>query len=587
MDPDELRRQAERWLNDDPDPETQEELRALLAQPDPSKTDLADRFATALEFGTAGLRGVIGAGPNRMNRAVVWRATWGLAQRVLAAVPHGAERGVVVGGDARRLSRELSEDAAAILAAAGIRVVLFRYPVPTPLVGFAVKKLGAAAGVVVTASHNPPEYNGYKVYWENAAQIVPPIDAEIAKAIEAAPPARDVARPDIDDLVERGLVVEASADLERGYLAAIAALAVHPGEGDRAIRIVYTPMHGVGDALLRRALSDAHFSEVTSVPEQQKPDGRFPTVSFPNPEEKGAMDLSLALARKMDAKLVLANDPDADRLAVAVPDGRGFRQLTGNQVGALLGHYLLTERAVGPGHDKRAVIASLVSSPLLGRIAASLGVRYDETLTGFKWISNRAMQLEKEGFTFVFGFEEALGYCIGDVVRDKDGISAALLFAELTAVLQARGSSVLARLDEIARRWGVYTSSQVNVVRMGVEGAAQIRAMMDKMRASPPRAVGKDAVVAVSDYGHGKSARVVLATGATSALTLPPSNVLAFELASGSRIIARPSGTEPKAKFYFDVREEVRAGEAIADATSRAVDAMKTLELAFGALATS
>jgi phosphomannomutase len=197
------------------------------------------------------------------------------------------------------------------------------------------------------------------------------------------------------------------------------------------------------------------------------------------------------------------------------------------------------------------------------------------------------MQLEKEGFTFVFGFEEALGYCIGDVVRDKDGISAALLFAELTAVLQARGSSVLARLDEIARRWGVYTSSQVNVVRMGVEGAAQIRAMMDKMRASPPRAVGKDAVVAVSDYGHGKSARVVLATGATSALTLPPSNVLAFELASGSRIIARPSGTEPKAKFYFDVREEVRAGEAIADATSRAVDAMKTLELAFGALATS
>jgi phosphomannomutase len=586
MDPTELRKRAERWMNDDPDPRTREELRALLARPDAdlAKTDLEDRFASSLEFGTAGLRGVLGAGPNRMNRAVVARATWGLAQQVLAAIPRGAERGVVVGGDARHLSRELSEDTAAILAAAGIRVVLFRHPVPTPLVGFAVKRLGAAAGVVVTASHNPPEYNGYKVYWENAAQIIPPIDAEIAAAIERAPAGKDVERPSLDALMARGLVTQASADLEQAYLDAVLGLQVHPGQGDRALGIVYTPMHGVGDDLLRRAMKAAGFPSVTSVPEQQKPDGAFPTVAFPNPEEKGAMDLSLALARKTRAQLVLANDPDADRLAVAVPDGDGFRQLTGNQVGALLGHYLLTERPAGASSGKRAVLASLVSSPLLGRIAASLGVKYEETLTGFKWIANRAMDLEKQGYQFVFGFEEALGYCVGDVVRDKDGISAALLFAELAAVLRARGSSVLEALDAIARQWGVFTSSQVNVVRKGASGLVALREMMDRLRASPPRTVGDEAVVALSDYEA--RTRTVLATGQSTPLSLPASNVLSFELASGSRIIARPSGTEPKAKFYFDVRQDVRAGEAVADATARAVAEMRKLETAFSAIAT-
>lgn len=296
------------------------------------------------------------------------------------------------------------------------------------------------------------------------------------------------------------------------------------------------------------------------------------------------MDLSLALARKLGAQLVLANDPDADRLAVAVPvveDGRpGFRQLTGNEVGALLGHYLLTERPVKPGQPQRAVIASLVSSPQLGLIAASLGVRYEETLTGFKWIANRAMDLEREGYAFVFGFEEALGYCIGDVVRDKDGISAAVLVAELAAVLHARGSSIPAMLDAIARRWGVFASSQVNVVRKGADGATAIRHMMDHLRACPPRVLGDDALVAVSDYE--KRLRTRLATGESTPLTLPVSNVLAFDLASGSRIIARPSGTEPKAKFYFDVREEVRAGEDVAAARGRAVARMRGLEKAFG-----
>ena len=581
MKPD-LRQRAERWIRDDPDPRTREELQALLAQPDLGTTDLEDRFAGSLEFGTAGLRGVLGAGPNRMNRAVVARATWGLAQELLARVPRATERGVVVGGDARRMSRELSEDTAAILAAAGIKVLLFREPVPTPLVGFAVKRLSAAAGVVVTASHNPPEYNGYKVYWENAAQIVPPIDAGIAAAIERAPAGRDVPRPSLDELRARGLVSDAPADMERAYLDAILALSVHPGEGDRSIGIVYTPMHGVGDALLRRALAEGGFPNVTSVPEQQKPDGAFPTVAFPNPEEKGAMDLSFALAKKTGAHLIMANDPDADRLAVAVPEGGGWRQLTGNQVGTLLGHYLLTERPAAS--RPRAVLASLVSAPLLGRIAATLGVRYEETLTGFKWIANRAMDLERDGLEFVFGYEEALGYCVGDVVRDKDGISAALLAAEMTAVLRKRGKTLLDELDEIARRWGVFTSSQVNVTRKGASGVAAIRAMMNGLRASPPRKVAEDDVVSVADYDA--RTRTDMRTGAVIPLTLPRSNVLAFDLASGSRIIARPSGTEPKAKFYFDVRAEVRSGEPVAAAAARATAAQKNLEAAFTDIAT-
>ncbi|HEY6461902.1 MAG TPA: phospho-sugar mutase, partial [Polyangiaceae bacterium] len=516
--------------------------------------------------------------------------TWGLAQEVLASVPEAATRGVVVGGDARRMSRELSEHTAAILAGAGIRVVLFRDPVPTPLVGFAVKTLRAAAGVVVTASHNPPEYNGYKVYWENSAQIIPPVDERIAAAIARAPGARAIVKGDLAALQAKGLVTDAPASIARAYLDAVRALAVHPKEGDRSIRVVYTPMHGVGDILARAALAEAGFAEVTSVPEQQKPDGAFPTVAFPNPEEKGAMDLSFALARKTKAALVLANDPDADRLAVAVPEGDGFRQLTGNQVGVLLGHYLLTERPpAGPAaaHASparpRAVLASIVSSPLLGRIAGALGVRYEETLTGFKWIANRAMELETEGIDFVFGYEEALGYCVGNVVRDKDGISAAVLAAEIVAVLRSRGKTVQDELDAVARRYGLFTSTQVNVTHKGAAGIATIRAMMDRLRASPPARVAADEVLAVADYeAH---VRKDLRTGATTKLTLPKSNVLTFDLASGSRIIARPSGTEPKAKFYFDVREEVRGDEPVAAAAGRAAAAMKTLADAFTALA--
>jgi phosphomannomutase len=591
MDLADVIKQARAWAESDPDPATRAEIEALLAAPDPSKTDLADRFAGALEFGTAGLRGVIGAGPNRMNRAVVLRTTWGLARYLLeSSGPSAASRGVAIGFDGRRMSRELAEDTACALAAAGVTVKLFSEVAPTPLLAFALTHLGCAAGVMITASHNPPEYNGYKAYWGNGAQIVPPIDAGIASAIAKAPAANAVPRVPIEDARARGLVTMLGEEVERDYLAEVKKLGVRGG-GDRSLSIVYTPLHGVGDKLARLAFDGAGFTDVVSVPEQQRPDGAFPTVEFPNPEEKGAMDLAFTLARARKADLVLANDPDADRLAVALPSGAskgGYHQLTGNQVGALLGHYLLTggltslDRAVRPADGEPLVIASIVSSPMLGVIARELGARYDEVLTGFKWIANRALERKKHGEHFVFGFEEALGYTVGELVRDKDGVSAAVVFAELAAVLRASGTTVLAHLEALYRRYGLFVSSQVNVTRKGAEGIAELRAIMRRLRESPPKSVGSERVVATRDYLQQIE---TLADGATRPLDLPKSDVLAFELASGSRIIARPSGTEPKAKFYFDVREALRGSEPLADAEARAAASMKALADAFVAIA--
>ena len=406
--PDLLHR-ARAWAEQDPDPDARAEIDGLVSAVDPTKTDLADRFAGRLEFGTAGLRGVVGAGPNRMNRAVVRQTTWGLAKYLLeTGGKEAAAKGIVIGFDGRRMSTEFASDTAAALGALGVRAYLFPSTVPTPLLAFAVTHLGCAAGVMVTASHNPPEYNGYKAYWGNGAQIIPPIDVGIAHAIASAPPAKDV--PQAGDGTKH-----LGPDVADTYLAEVKKLSVR-SDGDRSLSIVYTPMHGVGDELARRAFADAGFANVVSVPEQQKPDAKFPTVEFPNPEEKGAMDLSFALARSRKADLVVANDPDADRLAIALPNAAmpsGYQQLTGNQVGVLLGHYVLTgglkslEKAAG---KDPLVIASIVSSPMLGVVAGALGAHYEEVLTGFKWIANRAMDMKNEkGWPFVFGYEEALG----------------------------------------------------------------------------------------------------------------------------------------------------------------------------------
>jgi phosphomannomutase len=577
----ELRQRAERWEQDDPDPVTRAELRALLAAPDPTKTDLIERFSGTLEFGTAGLRGVLGAGPNRMNRAVVLRASWALARELLESFADATERGIVVGYDGRKCSREFALDTALAFAAAQVPAFLCAQPIPTPLTSFAVTHLGAVAGVMVTASHNPPEYNGFKVYWRNAAQLVSPIDERIAARIRSAPAANQIPRLDLAEAHELGLVSMIPEAVYESYLKAVRALGVHRG-GDRAFPIVYTPLHGVGDLLARRALADAGFTEVTSVPEQREPDGAFPTVAYPNPEEKGAMDLALSLGKKLGAKLVLANDPDADRLGVALPGPTpsGFVQLTGNQVGVLMGHYLLTEQQ-RDADDRPVVVASIVSSPMLGVVAKALGVRYEETLTGFKWIANRAIDLEKEGATFVFGYEEALGYAVGDVVRDKDGISAAVLVAEMTSVLASRGKTLLDELESIYRTYGLFVSSLVNLTRKGEAGRQGLLALMARLRETPPRRVGDYEVLATRDY----DARVRIdARGAKSPLPLPKSNVLIFELEGANRIIARPSGTEPKVKFYFDVRGEVREKETLGEAEGRAKGVMKGIEDAFMAL---
>ena len=587
---DQLRDKVEAWIAQDSDPEAQAELQALLEGGEARQRELAERFVGPLAFGTAGLRGVLGAGESTMNRAVIRRTTHGLGTYLLQRddLP-GAERmGVVVGYDGRRMSREFAEEAAGVLTALGIKVRLTTEVCPTPLVAFAVTRTQAAAGIMITASHNPPQYNGYKVYAENGAQIIPPMDLEIASAIAAAPGANEIAQRSLNEARQAGLLEDLGDDVERAYLDAVQGLARRPGAGDRGLKLVYTPLHGVGLKLTQRALEQAGFTDVHPVPEQAQPDGAFPTVNFPNPEEDGALDLALGLARERSADLVLAQDPDADRLAVVVRTAKGdYVQLTGNEVGVLLGHYLLTEGegARGEGAEDRVVLASFVSSPQLGVVAQALGVHYEETLTGFKWIANRAMELERDqGRVFVFGYEEALGYSVGRVVRDKDGISAALLMAELAALRKAEGKTLIDELEAIARRYGLFASGQRSRTYPGSEGADRMAAIMDGLRRSPPERVGAHTVAYVCDYQANKRATRT-GEGEAIELSLPKSNVLTFELAGGSRIIARPSGTEPKIKFYFDVRGEMREGERFPAAKARARADLEVLADAFVSIA--
>jgi len=572
----ELRSRAEAWLAGDPDEATRAELASILARRDAE--ELIERFGQSLTFGTAGLRGLLGAGPNRMNRAVVIRTSLGVVRTLLAEVPHAAERGIVIGYDARRNSDVFARDSAGVFAAAGVKVHWFDDVVPTPLTAFAVTRLGAAGGVMVTASHNPADYNGYKVYGPNGAQIIPPRDETIAAAIALAPPANAVLRSSFDEARASGLVVTIDDDVAQAYLAGVIAL-LRAREVRPPLRITYTPLHGVGYALAARAFALAGFSAVSSVPEQTRPDPAFPTVRFPNPEERGALDLAILHARRTGADLVLANDPDADRLGVAVKDGDGgFVQLSGNQVGVLLGHYVISQ---DPQRDARAVITTIVSSPMLGEMARELGVHYEETFTGFKWIATRAIELEKEGVRFVFGYEEALGYSVGDLVRDKDGVSAAVLFAELAAVCRAQGTSVLAYLADLYRRFGYYASAQRSVVLEGTVGAAKIAAMMSHLRAHPPSAMAGRVVEERRDYASGDAVR---ADGAVTKLALPASNVVSYWLGGGTRIVIRPSGTEPKLKYYIDHREVVAVEEPLAAAEKRSDAAIAAVDAAVAAL---
>ena len=531
---------ARAWLAEDPDPATAAELAALIAQAESgdaaAESELADAFDGTLQFGTAGLRGRLGPGSNRMNRVVVARAAAGLAAYLRAN--NGTS--VVIGYDARRNSDVFAADTAQIMSGAGLSAMLLPSALPTPVLAFAIRELGCDAGVMVTASHNPPDDNGYKVYLGDGSQIVPPADAEISECIAAVGPLASIPRSD-DYRTLDGAVLDA-------YVSRAASLL---GDGPREVSAVYTAMHGVGGEVFMRAVEQAGFGAPATVAAQFAPDGRFPTVSFPNPEEPGAMDLSLADARAVSADVIIANDPDADRCAAGIRYGGDYRMLTGDEVGALLGWWI-AERGRRDGKPAEGVYAqSIVSGTLLERIATDAGLGYATTLTGFKWIS-KVDRLR-------FGYEEALGYCVDPTaVKDKDGITASLLMLEMVAALKAEGRGPQDVLDDLARKFGLYATSQLSV---RVSDLALISDAMSRLRADPPASLGGRDVLAFDDLEKGADG-------------LPPTDGLRFTLRD-ARVIVRPSGTEPKLKCYLQVVVPVRGD--IADARAAAAAELEAL----------
>ncbi|MFG2208764.1 phospho-sugar mutase [Streptomyces sp. NPDC048638] len=545
----ELISRAHAWLAEDPDPQTREELAALIADGDTD--ELTARFSGTLQFGTAGLRGELGAGPMRMNRSVVIRAAAGLAAYLKAKGDGGGL--VVIGYDARHMSADFARDTAAVMVGAGLKAALLPRPLPTPVLAFAIRHLGAVAGVEVTASHNPPRDNGYKVYLGDGSQIVPPADGEIAAEIDAIDALADVPRPEagwetLDDEVLGAYLARTDAVLTPG--------------SPRDTRVVYTPLHGVGRDTLVAAFARAGFPAPTVVAEQAEPDPDFPTVAFPNPEEPGAMDLAFATARAGapgSVDIVIANDPDADRCAVAVPapgTAEGWRMLRGDEVGALLAAHLVSKQASG------TFATTIVSSSLLSRIAAAASLPYVETLTGFKWLA-RVGGLR-------YAFEEALGYCVDpEGVRDKDGITAALLITELAAELKRSGRTLADLLDDLALEFGLHATDQLSV---RVEDLSLIAGAMRRLRAEPPASLAGLTVTGCDDLDKGTE-------------TLPPTDGLRYHLsgAAGSgvesaRVVVRPSGTEPKLKCYLEAVVPVASADALPAARRTAatvLDAVK------------
>ncbi|MFE7983296.1 phospho-sugar mutase [Streptomyces cellulosae] len=535
MENDALIAQAQAWLAEDPDPDTRDELARLIDSGD--HAELAARFAGTLQFGTAGLRGELGAGPLRMNRSVVIRAAAGLAAYLKKHNHHDGL--VVIGYDARHKSQTFAEDTAAVMTGAGLRAAVLPRPLPTPVLAFAVRHLGAVAGVEVTASHNPPRDNGYKVYLGDGSQIVPPADAEIAAEIDAVASLEAVPRPTtgwetLDDTVLDAYLTRTDAVLSK--------------DSSRTARTVYTAMHGVGKDVLLAAFARAGFPAPDLVTEQAEPDPDFPTVAFPNPEEPGAMDLAFAKARETNPDLVIANDPDADRCAAAVKDGGDWRMLRGDEVGALLAAHLVRRGATGTFAE------SIVSSSLLGRIAEKAGLPYEETLTGFKWIAR------VDGLRY--GYEEALGYCVDpDGVRDKDGITAALLLTELASELKSENRTLLDLLDDLAVEHGLHATDQLSV---RVKDLGLIAAAMRRLREQPPTELAGLRITKAEDLTEGTD-------------KLPPTDGLRYTL-DGARVVVRPSGTEPKLKCYLEVVVPVATKTDLSEARTKAATLLTTIK---------
>lgn len=536
-----------------------EETKRELASIKDNEEEIKDRFYKNLEFGTGGLRGVIGNGTNRMNQYTVSKATQGLANYIIEQGKQ--QKGVAISYDSRNMSKEFSEKTALTLNANGIKTYVFESLRPVPELSFAVRKLGCTAGIMITASHNPPKYNGYKVYWDDGAQIVAPVDKEIIGKVNKITDFGMVKSMKMEEAVKQGLYHEMGKEIDDAYMEELKKQCLYPDiikEVEKDIKIVYTPLHGTGNIPVTRILNELGFTNVYVVPEQEKPDGNFPTVDYPNPEDAKAFTLALALAKKVDADVVLATDPDADRLGVYAKDSNTgeYMPFTGNMSGMLIAEYLLSgrkERGILPQNG--AFIKTIVSTNMADAIAKEYDMKLMEVLTGFKFIGEKIREFEKtKEYTYQFGFEESYGCLVGTHARDKDGIAAVMVLCEATAFYKKQGLTLWDQMIRLYEKYGYYKEGISTITMEGAKGATQIQEMMEHLRQNPPQAFGNYRVLEIRDYQLRRAKNVQ--TGEISEITLPTSNVLYYELENNSWCCARPSGTEPKIKFYMGIKED-------------------------------
>ena len=568
-----LAARASAWRDADPDPQTQAELDQLLASGEGAA--LADRFDGSLAFGTAGIRAEIGAGPMRLNRIVAGRVAAGMARYITASDPSAATAGVVIGYDGRTNSSIFATDAARILSRAGIKISMLPGPLPTPVLAFSVRHRHTAYGLMVTASHNPRQYNGIKVYVRDGGQLLPPVDEQIAAAIDAVDPLRLPA-----GWAEGPFEFASAEDSVTAYITAVAARG-RPAPGARHLKVVHTALHGVGDGTLRAVLAAAGWPAPVPVAAQQQPDPTFPTVPYPNPEEPSVLDLARETAEQAGADLVLATDPDADRLAVMVPAAGGWQALTGDELGALLGDAALTRLAHGepvsdPGGRTPVVGTTVVSGSLLRRLAEAAGVRCVTTLTGFKWIA----RTDSDDHALIYGYEQAIGYAVRpDLVADKDGISAALLVLQLATEEAQHGRTLLDRLDDLALAHGLHVTALRTLKADGVTGLAQLNDAVERVRKEPPRLLAGQPVT-VTDLRESAPGIVDLAGGhaeRSPGRPIPPADVLIWQAGRDARVMIRPSGTEPELKIYAEAVQPVRSRAELAAARAKAADQAERL----------
>ena len=554
------------------DDATKSELKSLEGNED----EIFDRFYRELEFGTGGLRGVIGAGTNRMNFYTVGKATQGLANFINKQ--GAAAKGVAIAFDSRRMSPEFADTAACVLAENGIKAYIFDSLRPTPELSFALRTLGCTAGIVVTASHNPPEYNGYKVYWEDGAQITAPKDAQIIGEVNAIKDYAEIKKMTTEEAKAAGLYEVIGKEIDDKYMEALKKLVLHPEaikQMASSLKIVYTPLHGTGNVPVRRVLKELGFEQVTVVPEQELPDGNFPTVSYPNPEDKKAFALALDLAKKVDADLVLATDPDADRLGVYAKDTKTgeYKVFTGNMSGMLICEYEMSQKkALGILPDNGALVTTIVSSNMAQAVAKEYGMKFIECLTGFKYIGEQIKFFEQTGSNeYVFGFEESYGCLVGTHARDKDAVVAVMALCEAAAYYKTQGITLWDQMLNIYNKYGYYKEDLFTMTFKGADGAKKMQDMMDAYRKNTPKQVGAYKVLRLRDYKN--DVITDLATGETTPTGLPKSNVLYFELENDAWFCVRPSGTEPKIKFYAGIK-----GTSLEDSAKKLDELMEAIK---------